>query len=109
MNRIGFFLLDAACSVTCAVANPHRTDRADQNTDGFIQLPEGWSQSGISEDNGFTDVRWALGRRICFLMTAVGRWQRELRHLSPSCQSLQCPGTGDSRCFRMLGTRNARP
>lgn len=32
----------------------------------FLQVPEGWSSPEFPEDNGFTDVRWALGRALFF-------------------------------------------
>ena len=32
----------------------------------FLQVPEGWTLPEFPEDNGFTDVRWALGRALFF-------------------------------------------
>ena len=54
-------LMWAGCGKTPPVPDPVPPTYVD-----FLQVPEGWSSPEFPEDNGFTDVRWALGRALFF-------------------------------------------
>ena len=68
MNRLGILscCLSAALALGGCRPNPQKPIPNGQNTDDFIQIPEGWANPEFPEDNGFTDVRWALGKDLFF-------------------------------------------
>ena len=46
--------------------NPPVPDPIPPTYVDFLKVPEGWTLPEFPEDNGFTDVRWALGRELFF-------------------------------------------
>lgn len=100
------------CAAVILVATGCRPDLpaknpSGQNTDGFFVLPEGWANPEFPEDNGFTDVRWALGRDLFFdeRLSVDGSVSCATCHL-PS-QAFSAPEPVTPGAFGMLGTRNA--
>ena len=70
-----------------------------------LQVPDGWTGPAFPEDNGFTDVRWALGRALFDPRLSVdGAVSCATCHLPERAFSAR---TRHARCVRSFGERNA--
>lgn len=72
-----------------------------------LQVPDGWTGPAFPEDNGFTDVRWALGRALFFdpRLSVDGAVSCATCHLPERAFSAPEPVTPGA--FGALGERNA--
>ena len=109
MNRLGILscCLSAALALGGCRPNPQKPIPNGQNTDDFIQIPEGWANPEFPEDNGFTDVRWALGKDLFFdvRLSVDGSVSCATCHLP--AKAFSAPESVTPGALGMLGTRNA--
>ncbi len=95
-----------ALAAGCRPETPEKVPPDYASVD-FLQIPEGWADPQFPEDNGFTDVRWALGRALFFdpRLSIDGNVSCATCHLP--ARAFTAPEPVTPGAFGNLGERNA--
>ncbi len=99
-------MLGCLCTFGCYPDNPTKEPPSTYTTDLF-ELPEGFDPLLFPEDNGFTDVRWALGRRLFYenRLSLDGNVSCATCHLPD--RAFSAPEAVTPGAFGVVGERNA--
>ncbi len=107
-QRLTYAVVLAGCLsvVGCRPEPPERIP-PDHSLADFLQIPEGWEPPVFPVDNGFSDVRWALGRDLFFdpRLSIDGNVSCATCHI-PS-RAFSAPEAVTPGAFGALGERNS--
>jgi len=97
----------AACAMWGCGKNPPVPDPIPPVHVDFLQVPEGWEAPEFPEDNGFNDVRWAMGRDLFFdpRLSLDGAVSCSTCHLPE--RAFTAPEAVTPGAFGAFGERNA--